>query len=41
MFILFLATLGILYLGYKAIMALPTGKEEPLTADELEWYYGR
>lgn len=40
MFVLFLATAGILYLGYKAISHLPKGKEEPLTADELEWYLG-
>lgn len=39
MFILFMATVGILYLGYKAIMALPKGKEEPLTEDEIRWCF--
>lgn len=38
-YILAVALIG--YLGYKGILALPTGKEEPLTDDELEWYYGR
>lgn len=40
MFALVMATTAILYLGYKAILHLPKGKEEELTADELEWYMG-
>lgn len=40
MFALVIATTAILYLGYKAISHLPKGKEEELTADELEWYVG-
>lgn len=40
MFALVIATIAILYFSYKAILHLPKGKEEPLTADELEWYMG-
>ena len=40
MFALVIATIAVLYLGYKVIMSLPKGKEEELTADELEWYTG-
>lgn len=38
-YILAIALMG--YLGCKATMALPKGREDELTADELEWYYGR
>lgn len=36
-YILAVALIG--YLGYKAIIALPKGKEEPLTEDEIRWCF--
>ena len=36
-YILAIALIG--YLGYKVILALPTGKEEPLTEDEMQWCF--
>ena len=32
-----LAIIGICYLGYRLTLAMPCGKEEPLTDDEMEW----
>lgn len=32
--------IAICYAGYKLIISLPCGKEEPATADEMEWFYG-
>lgn len=40
MFLYVALLIVILYAGYSFILALPCGKEEPATADEMEWFYG-
>ena len=41
MFLYVALLIVILYAGYSFILALPCGKEEPATVDEIEWFYDK